>query len=760
VLVYGAGYSANLELLSKKLMTAKILAHKTMAQLRRHRHFLNGNILEYSVVAILFALLTCIFTAWVVLDMNNKLFVEGEGDGTSGFLWLNYADQDLNPKPGYTTQVNYPEGANLGNPTFITYTALWAPMWVLSHVFTPLVALNLVTLWGFFSGAFFMYWLMKRLTGNMWVAFFAGFAVAFVPYHIVKSSAHLAYIFSGVFVLITAAFIGFWRKQTFWRAVILAATLALAYYTDGYFLLLASALIGTLLLGGLLYDICIRGKNFWKQLSTKIRYLILAGVALLVFIAPIIFVQLKYGDDVSSGLAQSRGDSGYEIAYYAAQPIDYLIPPMRHIYLRHIPAFNDLQAAKNTRSNASESTLYIGLIILFLCAVGIAMLIAYWREKKGQSLSLLTASQRRTFLFIACLVAVSVPILISITLPPWWVVAGHRIPLPAGAFIEFGITFWRVLARLFIPIHVLIVLFASLSLWVVLQQAGKKLPRLRRELLQAAVVLVLLGILSFEYATTFSRPPFDFNNLPPAYTWLKQQKDVKAIVEFPLVSKPWDQATTAVTAQMIHNKSLVNLHLPQQELGRRNGLVNISNPEAADYAYDRGARIAVTHDEKCSRDYPWLKLAYDGGKDKPYRLVCMYWLSPASNDKLFVNLKTGFADVPSFTKGDPGYYNMLYGNYAELWVMNENDIFVTKPTPAAITMELANTPGYDAFNGTWRILQEEKEITTGSIIAGKAQTIGATIDASKPVQLRIDGPDGLAPAIYQMNLTKIKITAQ
>jgi hypothetical protein len=92
--------------------------------------------------------------------------------------------------------------------------------------------------------------------------------------------------------------------------------------------------------------------------------------------------------------------------------------------------------------------------------------------------------------------------------------------------------------------------------------------------------------------------------------------------------------------------------------------------------------------------------------------------------------------------------------------MNENDIFVTKPTPAAITMELANTPGYDAFNGTWRILQEEKEITTGSIIAGKAQTIGATIDASKPVQLRIDGPDGLAPAIYQMNLTKIKITAQ
>ncbi|HSE29139.1 MAG TPA: hypothetical protein VLA77_00960 [Candidatus Saccharimonadales bacterium] len=725
----------------------------------KQRSFLNGTVLEYLLVSVFFIVLTFMFTAWVVLNISGSLFIEAAGDGTSGFLWLAWADTDLNPIPGFTDLVNYPDGVQLGNPVIITYAAIWLPLWLLSRLFNPVAALNLVTMWGFFAAAMATYWLLKRLTSSVWVSLFAGFAVAFVPYHIVKSSSHLAYIFSLVFVLILAGFIGLWRRPTFWRAIIFAATIALAFYTDGYYILLSSVFVATLIGGGIVYELISKSGAFWKRIWQRVKYFLLATGAVVLLVLPIAFVQIKYGGEVGSNLAQARGDIGHELYFYAAKPYDYVIPAMRHPLLEKNPQFEQIQQFKNVRSNPSESTLYLGWIVILLATIGFCLIAAYFIVRKNQSLNMLSDNSRKMFLLVASLTFIAVPVLFAFSLSPQIGIAGLKIPLPGQLLILFDISFWRVLARFFLPLHVILSVFAAFSLWVLLttyRSYVKQEPD-TRQLIQLAVCATLMGLMALEYATLTNRPPFSFSSIPPAYTWLKQQNDVNAVVEFPFVGRPWDTAVNAVTAQIVHGKKLLNLHLSKQTPGQRNAFVGIDNPEAIDFAVRRGATIGVTVGEPCTKKYTWLELAYDGSKDKGYTLICMYYLKSVSSDDLFANLKAGFLDVPHVTK-DGDFYNTLYGNYAEVWAMGSDDKFITVPTNAIFKTTLVGTPLKPEFTGTWQLLQDEKQIIAGDIVNSEPVAIEAQIDASKPIQLRFMGADGQSPEVGQLSLQDISIT--
>lgn len=728
---------------------------------KKHRQFLNGTLLEYIAVSAFFALITFILTGWVVLDINNLLFVEAAGDGTSGALWLAWADTDLNPIPSFTNLVNYPDGLHLANPMMVTYAAMWFPLWFLSRLFHPIAALNILTMWGFFATAMSAYWLLKRLTGNVWVALFAGFAVAFVPYHIVKSSAHLDYIFSVVFVLILAAFIGLWQQPSLKRALLLAVAIALAFYTDGYYILLGSVFAATLVAGGVFYEFLLRTGMFWPRIWQRTKYLLIAGLALGALLLPIAFVQLKYGKDVSGSLAQSRGDIVSELYFYAAKPYDYLIPSQRHPAFELNPEFIQLQSFKNARSNPSESTLYLGYTVILLAIIGGSIIASYFVMRKKQTLHALSEPRRQIFLLVGSLAFVSVPILFLFSLSPQVGFAGLTIPLPGQILVALDLSFWRVLARFFLPLHVILTVFAAVSLWVLLityKRYNKQSPRTRIAI-QVVICLALVGLTAFEYATLANRPGFNFKNLPPAYTWLKEQKDVEAVVEFPFVARPWEPSVQAVTAQILHGKKLLNLHIAELTAGQRNAFVSIENPEAIDFATSRGAVIGVTRDEPCTRVLPWLTLAYDGSKDKGYGVVCMYYLKPASVDWLFTHLSAGFMDVPHITKtGD--HYNVLYGNFVEMRAMDAHDNFITKPTRARMTMTLTGTPLKPPFTGKWRVLQDEKVILSGDVINSQPVLIDVQVDATKPVQLRVDGPNGESPQVGQVSLQNIVITEQ
>jgi hypothetical protein len=491
-----------------------------------------------------------------------------------------------------------------------------------------------------------------------------------------------------------------------------------------------------------------------QVLWQRAKYFVLMGLFLLVFSVPLLFVTFYFKDRVRNDLGVARGDIAFEIQHYSALPIDYVLPPISSSYLQDFSGFRELHDAKNTRSNPSESTLYVGFAVLVTVLFGMAMMITYWLKRGEQTLHRLAPADRKFFLFIGCLFLVSVPILLAFTVRQQIPVWGHTIFMPAQILLELGLNLWRVLARFFLPMHVMLVLFAAMTIWAVFRATGLG----KRTGWQGVIVAGLVVFMAFEYANTFNRPPFDFQKLPPGYTWLAKQQDVKAVIELPFMSKPWDAAAHAVTAQQVHNKKLINLHLPQQAIGAHNALVTLSNPETADYATSRGAQMAITHDAKCERTEPWVTLVYDGSKDKGYPPLCIYRLTPATNDRLFVNLKSGFSDIAVVTK--TGYYDMVYGNYGELWVMNQYDEFVEKPITAQLSLTLFGTPDHARFTGTWRILQGEQPLAIGQIQESQPVTATAVVDASKPIQLRFNRADGTDPDLYQIGFTNTVITAQ
>lgn len=727
------------------------------------RHFLGGSVAEYLVVCLFFAVVTAYFTNWVVFDISHRLFVSGPGDGTSGFLWLNYADQDLNPFLGNTNLVNYPNGVDLGSPLFVTYTALWIPLWVLSRLFSPITALNLVTFWGIMSSGIAMYWLMKRLTYRYEVALFSGFAAAFVPYHIIKSSAHLAYIFSVVFILQLAAVIAIWRRPTYWRSVLLAASVALGFYTDGYYILLGTVFVALLLAGACVYEYARNYRQATRHILGRVKYLFVAGCALAVMLLPIAVVQVMGSKAVKNDLARARGDSVSDLYFYAGNAIDYVLPPMESRLLQNNQTFKELQSYKNQRSNPSESTLYVGYTLLLLMLCGIVTLLVYIAKRASSSLSQLSGKDRSTFLLLMAMGIVAVPSLFLLSLPPMVNLAGHIVKMPSDVLLHFHISFWRVMGRFFLPLHVMVVAMAGLSLHVLLQTSkrfGLPSKTSSLQLGRLAVVLVLTIVLCAEYLTTFNNHGYDFNAQPPAFSWLRDQKDIQAVVEFPLVAKPWDYAVDAVTTQMIHNKKLINLHLPTQDTGLRNALGNINNPEAVDLAVAHGAQIGITRGEKCNLQYPWLKLAYDGSSGIKHRgKVCMYYLSAATNDKVFPYLGSGFTDTPLLADNQH-LYNKLYGNYADIRVVDAQDAIITTGRPIRFTAILQHTPGERPFTGSWKVLQGSQVLASGEITGEQQVAIDVVFDASKPLEFRQQTTDGKDPSVGQLSLSNVSVTAQ
>lgn len=66
---------------------------------------------------------------------------------------------------------------------------------VLSSLTTPICGLNLVLLLGYMSSGLLMFGLVKWLLKRFDIALFAGYAAAFVPFHIFKGQSHINYTY-------------------------------------------------------------------------------------------------------------------------------------------------------------------------------------------------------------------------------------------------------------------------------------------------------------------------------------------------------------------------------------------------------------------------------------------------------------------------------------------------------------------------------------------------------------------------------------
>lgn len=728
----------------------------------KQRAFLSGSILEYCVIGIIFFLLTLAYTDFVLLHASHRLFIEGPGDGTAGFLWILFADKGWGGILAHSNLVNYPVGENLANPTFITYSALLIPLWVMSRLAGPITALNIVTFFGFFACAMAMYWLVKRLIRNKLISFFAGYASAFVPYHIMKSSAHLAYLFSVVFVLIIAGFIGLWRQPKSWkRALIFAAAIALAYYTDGYYLLLASFFVGCNILASFIY--LAVSKAPLPRVKAWLIGLIRMGVVLMLLCLPILFTQFSQSKNIQSHLSSARDGIGFDLDFYSSKKIDYLLPSVHHPSLINNETFLQMQQYKNSRSNTSENTLYVGYVVILLCVIGFVLLAGWLVSRKKSTISSLSVAQRRSYIFLGAITFVSVPMMLYASLPPFLYFMGHKIPTLGGFFVLSGITLWRVMSRFFLPMHVLLVLFAAVTLSVLYRTVGAlKIDTKRANFLRISVFLLLTLGTAFEYASATSRPAFDFNNLPRAYKWLKTEKGIQVIAETPLLDRPLDVNYLFTTAQIVHGKKLINTHLTNNPVGGRTALGKVDNPDTIDYALARGADAIITHDEKCITQPVWGRLVYQDNnkasvKEAMYygSPICIYKLNQAAHpDPFYAQLKKGtFSDEILMAQKNDEDYSLIYGDKGVIQVRDQLGRNVSGR--ARIEAGITSSPkSLVRFQGRWRLFQDGKILSEGNAPG----FINSEVDASKDITVEVRDLKGKEPQLYQIALNDIVIT--
>ncbi len=608
---------------------------------KKHRSRLGGSFFEYAAVTVLFVILTIFYSAGAVLRGNDTLFVAGPGDGTAGLLWMLSVDKGWSPVPPHTDMVNYPDGADLASPLQITAILIQTPAWLLSRFMPAMMAVNIMLLLAFTLIGVLGYWLLKRLTGKWYIAFFAGFVLAFMPYHIFKSVAHIANIFSWMFVATIAASIYLWRLPSWKSAVLLALTVVAGYYTDGYYLLLSSVFVVTLSMGGL-FAKYIAARQY---LLVYLRYLLVAAGCVVLFALPIVATQLIAGKQASGELASARSDIKTEAHYYAAWGLDYVTPPQVNPFFENIPAYQKAHAEKGVRSNPPESALYIGYVILVLCifGVGLAGWLLSMKVRGKRTPRVLTARDNTLHLLLTSFVLVTVPVLLSLMGPLDRTIFGVHIPMLSGILTDH-IALWRVLTRFILPLHALLAVYAAFSLYI-----GMKIVAGRfkvRESVLVGTALALLLAVAVEYATGINRPPFTLRDMPAMYWHIKQDENVKVLAELPITDKPVEVNGYYATAQLVHGKKLVNNHVSKYNDGEMTALGDESNPETIDYLKRRGADHVITRGAMC-KEQPWGKLerveTIEKGKHTPpeysgrnYSVMCLYSLAgePASGDEM------------------------------------------------------------------------------------------------------------------------------
>lgn len=715
------------------------------------------SLIELSIIVVIFTILTVVLTDGVLLNLTSQLYTGGIGDATSGFLWIAFADRGLGYLDGSTQLINYPVGESLWSPIYITWTfAMW-PLWLLSCIMSPIAALNILMLFGFVSCGVASYYLLKRVTRQWYLAFIGAYAITFVPYHFFKAPEHLTNILVWPFVGFIGFLIAFWRRQTLLRGIGLAIVSTAALYTDGYFVFILFVLGISLVLALLVID-GLTGVSL-RQVGGKL--LRLAGVVavITVLVIPILITQLTASKEISQDLSNTRDDIKLEVQYYASKPIDFLLPPEKNITVSSFGWFDELNAQKNARSNSGENTNYIGVVMGLLYVVGFGILgtrsawyvrhRSAYKHKKAHALSL--------YDYVWAVSLVTVPLTLVWMLPPTIHILGVAVTTPIGVLVEY-ISFWRVPARVFLVLHILLVLSAVLTLGYFVRKLGKKWYYI--------VLSVVFIAIAVDYYTGIKQPAFGLQSMPRTYSWIRDQGDIKSIAELPLVDWPVEISGYYMFAQLIHEKPIVNSGLARTGYGLFNPLSSVDNEETIRFLRQRGVDTVILHTSTC-KQYDWGTLRHQEPRvlapayiDKDATSICVYHLKSQSNeDPLFVRMHDGFSKS-NYLSEKGQYWVVMDGGEATINVVNAFGKSVDTER-AKLTFNLSIVGDFKKKPLGWRILQRDKEIAKGDASDGSSTQSVADIDPRKPVVLEVyDSRTGAPVDKNEAGLNDIVVTEQ
>jgi hypothetical protein len=549
-----------------------------------------------TIIAIFFFVFAAIFfyLGNSVLSCNQTLS-SGPGDQTSGLIWLNSVVNT--PLWGFTDVSNAPYGENLQSPVFIMGALQYLFFWFTSLFVGPVCGYNLYTLIGFLFSSLVVFFYVKKITGRYDVALFAGFAAAFTPYLQIKTGVHPSYVFFGVFILGIWTLQSLWEKPSYKYAILLGLIGASYFFIDPYFIIIGFI---TLLSAFtfFFFRTLHRSMSFKRgslNFSTKKVYLDLKPIfkklfvsILIVFILavlPLIVVYSLNKEAIKNEVGSVRSDIKQEAFTYAARPSEYLPPNSSHPFLPQITSGPDVFIKRPHGSNPGETTLTLSVVVLSFVFIGTYLFVKN-RYKHYSIIDRKTHKRLRgqflLFIFIA-----TVALLTSF--PPH----SFGIHFPSDLITSLS-DVWRVFARFQVIVASCLAIASAVVLHFLLRNSHYK----KRYILIGA----LIALVAFEYLTFNpfkERENWSYDQVHPVYYWLKKQKNIDTIAEYPL-NEPGQTAVSVsyFTAQYVHKKKLINAsRAAGEQVGLRLGLRDLSDPQTAPTLASMGVDVVLVHTE-------------------------------------------------------------------------------------------------------------------------------------------------------------------
>lgn len=513
--------------------------------------------LELALAVTLYFGFACYFT-WPLVTDPVHIFYGAAGDpyGTMSFF-RELVDHHHNPfLPGTISQLSAPEGQPIPWTRDLASMPGVLSLYLLTVAFGAMAADGLYILLGYTLTGVVTFLVARRLTGNPWAAWIAGWAFAFYPYAVLNGQGHIDFIQGWVLIL------GVWRMvELTWNptrrnGVLAGLAVALGMWWSAYFILLG----GVAYLAAALASLALAWRR--RQLRPALVPHAIPATIVVVFLG--FLAALSTGASGNSlGL---RANDTLQLNTYSARPLEYVIPDAQsplfgsdtlHYIVTHLHG-----------SNPAEATLYLGVTVILLALLAIGAV-------------LLGRTSPRTRAAVLVLLAVAVLALLT-SAPPQGRVLGLVIPFPSHFIMKVTST-WRVYSRFVVVVMLAVSLLAAIGL--------DALVRRRPWWLKVALMLVASVIVPLDL---WSRLAGRTNTIetPPIYNTLARQPP-GLVAEYPLTPTGYNNYGD-VFFQNVHGKPMVNGYLEgTPEEHRAESLANLASPSTGPRLAALGVRYVL-----------------------------------------------------------------------------------------------------------------------------------------------------------------------
>lgn len=740
--VFAACYGAGLWVAYLK----RVRAYYTVRKNRR-------SALIIALVTLFFVLCTSYFYLGKASLSCATTLAAGPGDQT-GLIWLNNAVNA--PLWGSTQLSNAPYGESLQSPVYITGLIEYWLFWLLSQPAGPICGYNLFTAMEFLFSALVVFFFVRWLTRRTDVAVFAGFAATFTPYLQIKTGVHPSYAFFGVFVLAIWLAILLWLKPTKLKAIGLGLVMASFCLIDPYFILLGGVTMTCVLLAfvaRIVYLFYVSRSDEKRRQIVKARAKAFFGMTLLaaatgaiVGLAPLVITKIQHNDQINNEVNSVRSNIKQEVMTYSARPAEYFLPNVNNPLIGNLQLpLPDILTRKPHGSNPAEDTLSLSWIagILTIATLSVLALVKF-RSKLVARLPKFTKVQLTT---VGVLSVVIVGALIT-SFPT----KSDGIVFPAEIITNY-ITIWRVYARLAVIVMFSIAIIAAIGLAVFTQ---KLRPALRYSIVGLLTILVALEFLTFNPFQ--DNRTWSYSQTHPFYVWLKEQKDVDIIAEYPLNEPGRTAVSTAYFRdQYVHGKRVINAYTSASPMAvLRNGLRDLSDPQTPSALAALGVNLVVVHgeDKKPITVAPGLEEVdwnhsdidkdsiYIEGQMKVYKVTAQ-----KDVDSLVLVPGKGFSEFARInsTYTEAGY---VFNTHAELGVFDLKQGHLQTPA-GRHTVSLKAISDNDPIHMSAK--QGDRIVWEGEI-TNATQSIEFAIEAGKNVVLTLENKQNSSVVISDLDL--------